>query len=193
MKIYLITDTHFFHDKMPLYCGRPENHTEVTGGNLLKLQVEPSDALIHLGDICVGHDEKAHELYIRPLKCKKWLVRGNHDNKSDSWYLNHGWDWVGYKMQGRYFGKNVLFSHCPERFLEVEQGLWGAGNFDLNIHGHFHNTLHRLQEGKWATPDEKERNAVDLANITERHKLLAIEYTEYKPVLLEHFIQQSLR
>lgn len=187
MNIYLTTDTHFFHDKMPLYCGRPENHTEITGNNLLNANFGPDDVLIHLGDVCVGNDEKAHELYIAPLRCKKWLVRGNHDSKTNLWYLSHGWDWVGFKFQDRLFGKNILFSHTPVEYRETPSLLWGSDAFDLNIHGHYHNTLHRLKQGKWVTPDEEARN-VELKHITDRHKLLAIEYTDYKPVLLEKFI-----
>ena len=188
MKIFLITDTHFYHDKMVPYCGRPENFTELIGTQLQLLCDNPDDVLIHLGDVCVGHDEEAHRNFIEPLLCKKWLIRGNHDSKSNTWYLSHGWDWVGYKFQDKLFGKNILFSHTPEHYANIESSLWGAGNFDLNIHGHFHNTLHRLLEGKWATPDEEERNKVDLANLTPKHKLLSIEETGYKAVLLEKFI-----
>ena len=187
MKIFLTTDTHFYHDKMPLYCDRPENHTELIGELLLTAGFTENDVLIHLGDICVGKDELAHENYIKPLKCKKWLIRGNHDSKSNNWYLQHGWDWVGFMFQDRIFGKNILFSHTPILYVEQQSGLWGTGSFDLNIHGHYHNTLHRLQEGKFLSDQEKQRNT-ELANITSRHKLLAIEYTEYKPVLLEKFI-----
>jgi hypothetical protein len=59
----------------------------------------------------------------------------------------------------------------------------------LNIHGHFHNTLHRLLEGRWVVPGEEERNEVDLANLSEHHKLLSIEETGYKTVPLEKVLQ----
>ncbi len=94
--------------------------------------------------------------------------------------MGHGWDWVGNSFSDTYFGKKILFSHTP---LE-------AGENDLMIHGHFHNNLHRLLEKQWVTPDEEERNKKDLANLTSKHKLLAIEDTNYQPVLLESLIMQ---
>ena len=185
MKIYLITDTHFGHEKMQVYCNRPKGFED----SILKklLQVKP-DLLIHLGDFCIGNDEKWHKEYFSRLNCKNWLIRGNHDRKSNSWYLSHGWDWIGHYFQDRFFGKNILFSHTPVRYTEMKSGLWGSDSFDLNIHGHFHNNLHRLQESKFVVEGEKERNEVDLANLTPRHKLLSIEETNYQPISLERFL-----
>lgn len=186
MKIWLITDTHFGHDKMPLYCGRPEDFSEMILENLKV--IKDGDLLIHLGDICIGRDDYWHKRLMGQGSYMRWLVRGNHDGKSNTWYMNHGWDFVCSKFQDRYFGKNIMFSHVPVHYTEVVETLYGMGSFDLNIHGHFHNTLHRLQEGKFVTDTEEERNIVDLKNITDRHKLLAVEHTDYKPVLLEAFI-----
>ena len=169
MKIYLITDTHFYHDKMVPYCGRPENHTELIGENLLRVgrTMASYDVLIHLGDISVGNDEEAHRRFIEPLTCKKWLILGNHDNKSKTWYLQHGWDWVGQHMYNFFYGKKILFSHIPVK---------DDGYYELNIHGHFHNSDHRKHEPEL------------LAIQNPKQRLLAIEYTDYKPVLLENFI-----
>lgn len=191
MRIWLITDTHFGHDKMIPYCGRPEGFENLILENLHEL-LEPNDLLIHLGDFCIGNDSGWHADFMETVPCKKWLIRGNHDGKSDNWYLEHGWDFVGAKFQSRYFGKNILFSHTPVRYTELQSSLFITDGFDINIHGHFHNSLHRLQEGKFIAEGEKERNKVDLKNITARHKLLAVEYTDYKPVLLEEFIKNFL-
>ena len=104
-----------------------------------------------------------HEKYIKPLKCKKWLVLGNHDHKSNHWYLNNGWDWVGRQFKWKYGGKYILFSHIPQ-----PDDRW----FDINIHGHFHNSDHRKRE-------------LELVAIyTNKHYLLAIENINYQPVLL---------
>jgi hypothetical protein len=81
-----------------------------------------------------------------------------------------------------------MFSHAPLHYESVVETQIGAGSFDLNIHGHFHNTLHRLREGKYVVDREKERNEVDLSNLTPRHKLLSIEETNYHPVSLDEFI-----
>lgn len=167
MKIYLTTDTHLGHDKMIEFCGRPENHEEII---LKELNYIPKDSLlIHLGDVCIGRDAHWHEqLHLNASQCKrKILVRGNHDNKSDSWYLDNGWDFVCEAFEARRFKMNFLFTHKPVIIPD---------HIDLNIHGHFHNSNHRRHE-----PELK-------AIYEERHKLLAIENTDLKPVNLQSFI-----
>lgn len=127
-KIYITSDTHFNHDMLVDIGDRPQGFNEKIFEELSK--VGENDVLIHVGDICIGQDTQAHENYIIPLKCKKILVKGNHDKKSNNWYLDHGWDFVCESFVDRFFGKMVLFSHIPTLHHE----------YDLNIHGHFHNS-----------------------------------------------------
>lgn len=178
-RIWLTTDTHFGHDKLVEYANRPENHSELILQNLKK-SLRDGDILIHLGDFCIGNDETWHARFFGELpEITRVLVRGNHDNKSDSWYLNHGWDFVCDKFQNKYFGKNIVFTHIPVK---------DDGEFDFNVHGHFHNNLHRLLQGDYRVEGEKERNMVHISLLTPKHKLLAIENTNYMPVLLKNFI-----
>ena len=165
MKIYLTTDTHFGHKKLIEY-GRPDNFEELIFKNLKNLP--EGCILIHLGDVGLGRDGEMHSKYIEPIKCKKILVRGNHDHKSDNWYLEHGWDFVCRRFESKYFGKNIMFSHIPVK----------DNNFyDINIHGHFHDSDHHIHE------------AFILAVKNNKQKLLALEHTNYKPVLLEEFLK----
>lgn len=177
MKMYLITDTHFNHKKVIEYCGRPENYEQLLFSSMNNV---PEDSvLIHLGDVCIGKDNEMHEKYIKPLKCKKWLIRGNHDRKSDSWYYERGWDMVCDQLMLKRFGKRVLFSHMPQPRLAVPSinpSVMGIPLFDINIHGHFHNTSHRSVEPELQRIYSKE------------HKLLAVEYTKYQVVDAEKFI-----
>lgn len=167
MRIWLITDTHFGHDKLIEY-GRPEGFTERIFENLNV--VKPDDLLIHLGDFCIGNDEKWHTHYMQMLDCKHWLIRGNHDSKSNSWYMSHGWDVVAEYLSIEMFAKKILFSHRPMAW---------DGYYDVNIHGHFHDTDHRRIEGEFL----KIKNAYQ--------KLLALEFTNYQPVLLGAFLANS--
>lgn len=176
-RYWLTTDTHLGHKQMIEYCGRPEGFEQIILDNLKKVLL-PSDVLIHLGDVCIGSDEKWNKELLS-LPGKKWLIKGNHDNKSNSWYLRQGWDFVGNTISDIFFGKKIVLSHAP---VKVEEDI------DLMIHGHFHNTLHRLLEKQWVSPDEEKRNEKDLGNLTPKHKLLAIEYTNLEPVLLKNFI-----
>lgn len=168
MKIWLTTDTHFGHEAMIEYCGRKEGFEEEILCNLEKF-LHGGDLLIHLGDFCIGADEYWHEKFMS-LPGKKFLVKGNHDHKSNSWYFAHGWDFVCDQFRDRYFGKNILFSHIPQPW---------DGWHDVNVHGHFHNSDHRRMEPElWEI-----RNGYQ--------KLLAIEYTDMKPVKLEDFIKPT--
>lgn len=163
-KTWLITDTHFGHDKMVQYCGRPEDFSSIILNNLLKI-VQPDDTLIHLGDICIGQDVLWHQR-LAIIDCRKILVRGNHDHKSDSWYMSNGWDFVCNSFTTKFIGKDLLFSHEPLPIVDN----------NLNIHGHFHNTLHHEDM---------------FGSLTLNHICLSIEETNYKPVLLETIIKKS--
>lgn len=166
MNYWLTTDTHFNHKKLIEY-GRPEDFEQkITNG--LKL-IKQGDILIHLGDVCIGMDYYMNKI-ITELPCKKWLIKGNHDNKSINWYLEHGWDFVGRTMTQKLFGKVILFSHEPKAW---------DGYYELNIHGHLHDCDHRRE-----TPEV-------MAVLNGYQKLLALEYTNYLPVMLEKFIREE--
>ena len=165
MKYWIITDTHFNHKKMQEYCGRPENVEELIKKNLSEL-VRDGDILIHLGDVCIGGDNESNN-WFKTLKSRNILVRGNHDSKSHHWYMHNGWDLCVDRFDLKMFGERIAFTHVPI--------VWDE-NYSMNIHGHFHNSKHRMHEERLQK----------IAN--EFHKLLAIENTEYKPVLLEKFV-----
>jgi calcineurin-like phosphoesterase family protein len=163
MNIWLTTDTHFKHKMLVREKYRPEDF-ELRIMHHICNMVKPDDILIHLGDVCMGNDLEVHSFFNYPLR--KWLIRGNHDSKSDHWYLNHGWEFVGRMVVNKWFGKKVCLSHAPVADF----------GFDINIHGHFHDNAHRSSEPEFQ------------AIYGPKHKLIALEYTDYKPVLLESVI-----
>lgn len=132
--IYLTTDTHFNHKNIIKYCDRPIDYEKQIVDGFKTLSQE--DTLIHLGDICIGNDLQVHEEIIVPIKAKKILVKGNHDPKSNEWYLRNGWDFVCTHFYDKFFGTKILFSHIPVHW---------DGIYDVNIHGHLHNMSHRKQ------------------------------------------------
>jgi len=167
-KIWLITDTHFGHKNIIKYCGRPNNFEKLISKNLFK-SVKWNDILIHLGDVALGDRQFAHNKYIKPLQCKKWLLLGNHDTESISWYLENGWDFVAESFTAVYFGKRILFSHKP----------MPNGDYDINVHGHFHNNSQEYWE-----PDLK-------SYLGKKHLLLSIESQDYNPITLKDFLSQN--
>jgi len=171
-RTFIITDTHFddaLRGELGKVCGRPDDNSQQTYehlSNLLK-----GDLLIHLGDITLGDSRDVHEKYIRPLSCKKVLVRGNHDGKSNSWYLEHGWDFVCDSFINRYLGMRVLFSHIPSKI---------PADIHLNIHGHFHNI---------PVPMIRQYDREALERTTMRHLCLSLEDMGYKPWLLDDVLK----
>lgn len=165
---YLITsDTHLGHHKIIEY-GRPMNYMEriYKWFGILK----SDDVLIHLWDFCIGRDAHWHEEF-KAVDCKKILVRGNHDHKSITWYMNNGWDFVCDGFNLRYGSKNILFTHKPKCKSE---------SFDLNIHGHFH------------TMERPERIAEFKCEYdTNYHKLISLEKNNYQLTNLQSLIWQK--
>lgn len=162
-KTWLVTDTHFFDDQM-IELGRPPLFTTIIWGHL-RYYVAKQDILIHLGDVIDDKEKSFLKLILDSIVCKtKVLVRGNHDKQTNNWYLNNGFDLVVDSLAM----KNVILSHkpLPPPF---------PPNI-MNIHGHLHNF--GLEHDKECQP------YYDGAF----HRLFALEYTDYKPVVLEEFI-----
>lgn len=148
MNYWLISDTHFNHSKLDEWGGRIGNwHKKIEDG----LERIPSgDVLIHLGDICIGNDAEVFERIFGkkegasfmggaiPTDVKRILVRGNHDRKSMSWYIEHGFDFVCDQIGLEFHGVDLLLSHRP-----MPPDTW---RYRYNIHGHTHGNLHRAEE-----------------------------------------------
>lgn len=163
IKIYLIADTHFNHKKMVEHQHRPNNFDELIWNSLNKL---PADCtLIHLGDICMGDDDYVHAL-LSTLPYKKILIKGNHDKKTNTWYLKHGWDFVCEQLSDHYYGYYITFSHRPIEGIQ-----------NINIHGHLHSDKHREDEVKSFYKPKL-------------HKLFSLEQANYKPISLEYFVKK---
>jgi len=161
MNYWIITDTHFGHDKMIEMCNRPLDFASRILENI-KNTVKEEDVLIHLGDVCFYDEKKWNLLLMKECKGSGWLIKGNHDKKSNSWYLNHNWDFVADQIVITMFGERIALSHKP---------ILAHSDFDINIHGHHHNTLHHPED-----------------NITAKHKLLFIEHT-YAPINLRKLVE----
>lgn len=134
MNYWLISDTHFNHTKLEEWGSRSGNWQGLLKKSIM--QISQSDTLIHLGDICIGNDEEVHAFF-QDLKCKKILIRGNHDKKSAQWYTEHGWDFVCDGLEMIFRGHYLHLTHRPAR---------SQGHNTFNIHGHTHGNMHRSEE-----------------------------------------------
>jgi len=161
-KHWLITDTHFNHVAVVERMGRPRNH----GERIIKAckhLIQPQDVLIHLGDVIFDRPTELKGL-LDQIECRsKILTLGNHDRKSNNWYLNNGFDLV---VEMLVIG-DVLLSHKPQEFFPA--------GVRVNVHGHFHNTNHRKNEPQFQK------------FLGPQHVLLAMETVGYTPVELVRF------
>lgn len=163
MNYWLITDTHFGHDKMklPEYSGRPDDFEDRIFKGIYR-NVRKGDVLIHLGDVSIHDNRNWHSRYLSTWGIRHWLIRGNHDKKSHKWYMDCGWSFVGDAIVLEMFGKRILLTHKPAP----------DGDYDINIHGHGHNDEHHEGDGP----------------AHGKNKLFFIEH-EYRPVKLRSFIE----
>lgn len=137
MKIYITTDNHFGHKEIVSYCGRPENYEELILKNIRKT-VNEDDIIINLGDFAFKNKESWLSKYLEATGlCKNWLIRGNHDDKPASWFLQKGFDFCGDYIELEYKGIKIAFSHAPIDNPKI-----------LTFHGHWHNVTWRKDEFK---------------------------------------------
>ena len=160
---WLISDTHFGHSKLVACGGRPADFERRLEANLLRC-ARAGDTLIHLGDVALsaaGYER--WESISERLGSRKLLIRGNHDEKSAAFYTQTGWYCVAEGLILSVFGKRVVFTHEP--LLTVDP-------WDLNIHGHIHEGVHRageIAEGK--------------------HILISAERLQYQPIPLHAVVK----
>lgn len=168
-KIWVMADLHLGHTNLAENKLRPWGYEIEIFANI-NTMCKLNDIFICLGDVSWYNHKEEHSFLTQLSElsnCHKWLVKGNHDNYSYYWCLNHGWDFVAESFTLKRYGYNIIFSHKPVPIPDDPN--W------LNIHGHFHNNPNRyLPEYKW---------------LTNRHICINIE-GKYKPYNLETIIKQ---
>jgi calcineurin-like phosphoesterase family protein len=177
-KTYIISDTHLKHAKVATYCQRPENFTELIHNNVMTI-VKPEDTLIHVGDVGIDKEEGPDGFMrlVREWPGKKILVRGNHDDKSCVWYMDHGFDFACDAMLYR----GVWFTHHPW----IDPLPKGA---HVNVHGHLHNVWSGFISKDPSQRDEFSE-AYEAGRLPrEYNRLFAVEYTGYSCVEMDKFL-----
>ena len=118
---------------------------------------DPSFLLRPLNGGVVVPRQMIRDLRLRP----GLLVRGNHDSRSISWYMDHGFVFAcdALELGGAYF------THKPSPYLPA--------GCTYNVHGHLHN-----------------RFAADYRKYP-HCRLFAMEHSKYEPMLLERFLHKG--
>ena len=147
-KVFVISDTHFLHENIVKYTGRPENHTELIIDNWNRV-VSDDDLVFHLGDFSAGVKGRTDELseIANSLKGEKILIRGNHDHyKADKYIEKYGFSDVFDHL----IIDDLMMIHFPLEFHEHLRGeswsilkgyesLAKKSGVRYIVHGHTHN------------------------------------------------------
>jgi len=148
---WIISDTHFFLENIGRYCDRPDSWQETIIANWNRL-IQPEEIVFHVGDLALGKKEKIEGL-VPLLNDQLYLMRGNHDRRSNGYYQRLEITLVPdpYRMDHP-SGWTLIFSHRP--IVPLETGV-------LNLHGHIHNSV---------APE-----------LGARHVNLCVEVRDYRP------------
>lgn len=90
LMIYFIADTHFSEETILRYENRPFKGVIEMNDKMVKYWnqvVDQEDSVYVLGDFGADGHEKS---IVKQLKGNKYLVKGNHDIKSNEYYRNAG-------------------------------------------------------------------------------------------------------
>lgn len=121
--IYFISDLHLNHSKVIQFertqFSSIEKHNETIKNNLFSLK--ENDELWVLGDLGFSFE------WIAELKCKKYLILGNHDKYTVSHYKQYFDEVYNHPV---WLSPRICLSHYPER---VDKDV-------VNVHGHLHNS-----------------------------------------------------
>lgn len=161
--IWLVSDTHFFHENIIRYAGRPfssaEEMNEVMIENWNRV-VKPGDKVYHLGDVAMGPREEVPSLLAR-LKGSKRLIVGNHDDIP--WFCKGGW--FKKVLMWRVLPEfNILLTHVPVHESSIHERIVVAGG--VNVHGHIH----------------------EKTSPTGPYRCVCVEHTNYTPVNIEELL-----
>lgn len=175
--LWITSDTHFCHDNIIQYCGRPFANAESMNEGLIEQWnsvVKPGDIVYHLGDVTMGVNHRNEfPRIVNRLNGSKRLVVGNHD---DIPWLSGG-GWFKKVMMWRMFPEfGLLLTHVPVHpsnlrvfvaEVNYEEGDVGTVKKTLlNVHGHIHQNP--SPEGPY--------------------KCVCVEQTNYRPVHIEEIL-----
>lgn len=160
--IWVISDTHFYHQAIIGYCDRPFKTAEEMNDYMVTMwneTVKDGDKVYHLGDVYMGNNNGEAEGLLKSLKGQKRLILGNHDSGKDQ-ILQRVFKKIDVWRMFPEFG--LLLTHVP-----VHESTLGEGRFMgaslLNVHGHIH----------------QNKSPSDF------HQCVCVEWTDFKPVNIE--------
>ncbi len=132
--IWFTADTHFCHDNIVRFSGRPFTGAAEMNEEIIRRWNEtvPEDGIVfHLGDFCMGGSRDWNDIMYR-LNGKIYLILGNHDMKTVRQGFMQRFELVTQQMSIRVGGQSIILNHNP--FL-----CYGGSYRDVwQLFGHVH-------------------------------------------------------
>lgn len=144
-KIYLISDTHFNHNKDFVYKARGFNSIEEMNEKIIENWnsiVTDEDTIYVLGDVIMGEDLQAGLRIISKLKGQKYLAYGNHDTetKLKAFKTNHFFKDIQMGYRIKYGKRTYVLTHYPTVTTN------GDDTRTINLYGHTHQTTNFFED-----------------------------------------------
>ncbi len=162
-KLFLIADMHFGHENIIKYENRPFLNADAMDKQIVKnwnRVVSKKDTVIVAGDVSFYGKEKTEEL-IKQLNGRKILVKGNHDQRNNHWWVDVGFDEVSnYPI---IYKEWFIIQHEPPTYLNDAMPYFF-------IYGHVHGSeMYRT--------------------ITKQSACVSVERWDYTPVELDKIME----
>ena len=180
-KIFMTSDTHWFHENIIKYTNRPWNGIDDMGEALIKNWnnvVGKGDIVYHLGDVAMGGKKRAGELssILNRLNGTIRLIKGNHDNYVLDEPCVSRFEWVKDYYELKYTSPN----HGKKKFVLQHYPLYtwnNAGRINkknqpstICLHGHCH-------------------GSIDQVNMKTTRMDVGIDSRGYAPIWIENIIE----
>ena len=133
-KVFFTSDTHFGHENIISYCGRPFKNANEMDEKLIanwNALVSPDDIVFHLGDFAMGGSEEWNKILSR-LNGHIYLIYGNHDLKNMRQGYTGRFEHVSMQMRIEVGKQKIYLNHYP--YLTFE----GAYKSVWQLFGHVH-------------------------------------------------------
>lgn len=143
---YFTADTHFFHQNIISYCGRPfkdaKQMNQVIKDNWNEI-VKDDDTIYVLGDLSTWYNIDVSQVahFVRKLNGRKILILGNHDKFEPFDYVDMGFESVHTHLYLE--DLKVHLTHDPANSVLIPHSKWLCGH----VHGLFKSVGNVLNVG----------------------------------------------
>ena len=182
-KVFLVSDTHFYHANAIDYCNRPfNNYHEMNQCMIEKWNsiVTDRDIVFFLGDFALGQCDKEQTYKDLSVRLHGTIVflKGNHDRSAQC--LSDYFHVIPDRFCITCQGYNFILTHKPLPYSEIPKGY-------TNIHGHIHDIVLGERVRDYKNPD----NIIFYGKGC--HKNVSVDVTNFEPISLMSIIDEIER